>query len=409
MKNKQLTKNVWSFAQAKTVSILAATLLCIVAVLAMVGCNEPDPPPPNTKPPTVTITNANQTKTLAPDLVIELSATVTQGTNPIQSKEWTLKNATVNGVTPVFADKTAATTTVTGIKKAGTFVFELKVKDTTGVEGTAQATVVVESMTVTANIVVPAIPFASTATLDFGLSSSYTGYNNDFPNGCITYTLKDNKNHDFSSSGQVNAGDSTLGYVNAEGITFTQTFYYNNQVVDTRIVLVRFATVGGGRFMTIDVDGSWASSGTIPTKTLTLSKTITEILPPPITKTVTVSFPAFTAGPTLSFAPTYTPEDGWGKFSQSEITYTLTDNSTPSKIWNSASGFNGQITASEHYTVAGTVIFTQTFYLNGEKLTNVGSQRTVILVVNAFPSIQFGSITSDTGSVTLTLTKPGTW
>jgi len=398
-------------------TLLIIALIVIIA-LAMVGCNEDNN---DTTPPTVTITNANQTKTLAPDLVIELSATVTQGTNPIQSKEWTLKNATVDGVTPVFADKTAATTTVTGIKKAGTFVFELKVKDTTGVEGTATVTVVVNAMTVTANIVVPAIPITTlpATTLDFGLPSSYTGYNSDFPNGCITYTLKDNKNNNFN--GQVNAGDSTLGYVNSEGITFTQTFYYNNQVVGTRSVLLRFSTSVGGRFSAIDAnladseatitpDGSWATRGIIPPITLTLSKTITEILPPPITKIVTVSFPAsFSASTNINFSPTsYIPENGWGDFSQSEIIYTVTCTEL-SKTYNSSTGFN--VNLSEGYTEGNTYTFTQIF-----KVGSVEAGRQVIKA-----NVLFGTFASlrdinnvalspqAIPSITLTLTKPGTW
>jgi len=81
--------------------------------------------------------------------------------------------------------------------------------------------------------------------------------------------------------------------------------------------------------------------------------------PPPVTvtKTVTVTFPAFSAGTSLNLTPTYTPTDGWGEFSQSDITYTITSNLP--KTYNSSNSFTANI--SDGYANDTTYTFTQTF------------------------------------------------
>jgi hypothetical protein len=103
------------------------------------------------------------------------------------------------------------------------------------------------------------------------------------------------------------------------------------------------------------------------------------------------SFPS----PTIDFSPSATLPTG--------VTYILTDNSTPQKSWSSAEpeSFNGQITASQHYSGGDSVIFTQTFYLNGEKITGANSVRTVTTTVGSLGGVRFASANSDTGSVTL--------
>jgi len=124
------------------------------------------------------------------------------------------------------------------------------------------------------------------------------------------------------------------------------------------------------------------------------SKNEPETPSPHTPTTITVSFDTVTAGATIDFSPNTPLPTG--------ITYTVTDNSTPQKSWNSKNGFNGKITASDHYTAAGPVTFTQTFYFNGVEITGTSSKRIVVVSVAAFPSVSFGTITSDTGSVTLT-------
>jgi len=408
-------------------TMLIISLIAIIA-LAMVACNEPNPPPPpdttppettppNTTPPTVTITNANQTKTLAPDLVIELSATVTQGTNPIQSKEWTLKNP-VDGVTPVFADKTALTTTVTGIKKAGTFVFELKVKDTTDKEGTATATVVVNGYQVTTTLTIASNSFSSIPGTNLDFTPSYTNVSNptDFTtaviNSCLTYTITV-VNHNGSYTHTWNSTDSNFDGkilpINEYGTDlaiFTQTFYNNGQVKG--IPRVVKAMVEANKFQYFG--DTYTGTGSIPAITgITISKTITEILPPPITKTVTVSFPAFTAGSTtLSFAPTYDPSIAGGGFENGDVTYTLTDDKGNS--W--TTGYIVDATTASGYGQPDTITFTQVYKMNGVEIAT-RSLRAMIPPTGGkrFLSIQDmnGGSLSNIPPITLTLSKPGTW
>jgi len=76
-----------------------------------------------------------------------------------------------------------------------------------------------------------------------------------------------------------------------------------------------------------------------------------------VTKTVTVTFPAFTAGTTLNLTPTYTPTDGWGEFSQADITYTVT--SDLPKTYDGSNVFTANI--SDGYQNSTTYTFTQTF------------------------------------------------
>ena len=103
----------------------------------------------------------------------------------------------------------------------------------------------------------------------------------------------------------------------------------------------------------------------------------------------TVDFSTLESGTSLNFAPIGTLPAG--------VTYTLTDDKGNS--WNSASGFNGQVNAS-NYSADGPITFTQTFYLNGTEITGTGSKRTVAASVSAFFG-EFMTIASDTGSVTL--------
>ncbi|GBU27899.1 hypothetical protein R84B8_01442 [Treponema sp. R8-4-B8] len=135
-------------------------------------------------------------------------------------------------------------------------------------------------------------------------------------------------------------------------------------------------------------------SESIPAITLTLSKTITEILPPPITVSfvpVTASYPA----KTIYFSPNAALPDG--------VTYILTDDSTPPNSWNTAQGFDGEVNVST-YSTAGLITFTQTFYLNNVEITSAGSQRTVKVQFSALGGGNFVSTYfSDTGSVTLQL------
>ena len=241
-------------------------------------------------PPTASITNNNQTVTLAPELEITLNGAATKGTNEIKSYEWAVKT-TENGVTPVFTSPATAVTKVTGIKKAGTYVFELKVKDTADLEGTATATVVVNAMTVTQNVKIVVSQFnLPTTTLNFspsyqavdGLQEFFT--QNDIDSR-ISYTLKDTSGKDYTTNnGIVNWNDNSLfNGTPWPPSSIVQTFYLDDNLIAKQELI---AWVNGGKFTEIyessdtEQDYPYTSSYTFPPVTLTLTKTITEILPP---------------------------------------------------------------------------------------------------------------------------------
>ncbi|MCL2480698.1 MAG: hypothetical protein FWF38_03195 [Spirochaetaceae bacterium] len=115
------------------------------------------------------------------------------------------------------------------------------------------------------------------------------------------------------------------------------------------------------------------------------STSTTDDPPPPITvtKDVAVSFPVYTSGQTsISFAPTYTPDDGWGDhFSASDITYTVTCTEL-SKTYNSTTGFIANI--SDGYSF-DTYTFIQTFKIGDAE---VGSQTIKVDVTITFQQLQ---------------------
>jgi hypothetical protein len=259
-------------------------------------------------PPTARITNNNQTVTLAPELEIDLNGTATKGTNEIYSYEWTLKSATVDGVTPVFTSGTALVTKVTGIKKAGTYVFELKVKDTADLEGTAEATVTVTPWNATKTVTLTFPTFVREATT-LNLTPTYTPTDGwgDFSESDITYTISDNKGH----SNLGNIINASL-YNNMDEVTFTLTFKQGSKTLNSQSFYAAVLNMSGLKFADFfDNDTDWDPLDTIPPVTLTLTKTITEILPPP-TET---KYELGDTGP------------GGGKiFYYSETGFTMTDN-----------------------------------------------------------------------------------
>ena len=114
----------------------------------------------------------------------------------------------------------------------------------------------------------------------------------------------------------------------------------------------------------------------------------------------TVNFKALAASfpnPTIEFSPNATLPVG--------VTYKLADDKGNS--WEPGkNGFNGQVYADE-YSTDGNVTFTQTFYLNGQKITNAGSTRTVVINVFTMMATVFSAKISDTSdSNTVTLVHP---
>ena len=97
-----------------------------------------------------------------------------------------------------------------------------------------------------------------------------------------------------------------------------------------------------------------------------------------VTKDVSVGFPAFSTGNTLSFAPTYTPDGGWGEhFNSSDITYTVAvTGAGVNRTYGSADGWTANI--SEGYTDTNAYTFTQTFKMGN---TVVGVQIIKVFVL----------------------------
>jgi hypothetical protein len=350
--------------------------------------------------PTVSITNNNQTVTLAPELEITLNGTATKGTNEIKSYEWTVKT-TESGVTPVFTSGTSAVTKVTGIKKAGTYVFELKVKDTADLEGTAEATVTVTPWNATKTINVAEVPFTFAQELKLKLDGdavnnfsfvggTTAGFTTADLNG-ITYTLTSvNPVKDLSDCSNGNIPASK--YADGDYPTITQTFYYNGQVVGSRKV-VPIASPGWFTnlyaYKPTQFDGVWYDSDfedidAIPQVTLTLTKTITEILPPPTVITKTITVPAITTVANPMDFGAVSSLTGWDvDFPSSDIAYILEVDSTPLAA--------GTTTIFATSLSNGMHTITQTFYYKGNPIAD--GSRSVNMTVT------FGGFATMTGSL----------
>jgi hypothetical protein len=316
------------------------------------------------------------------DIIKDGAGFTLQGNAQNGTIAWTC--APPNGAAqPAISNPATAQPTVSGFDKLGEYTFTLTV--TNGTESKSDSVKVTLVATVTTVVSFVPIGTLPGTTIDFSP-------NTELPKG-VTYTVTDDRptpntwNSANGFDGKITAADYYVGVNNQ--VTFTQTFYLNGTKItgtnSERTVIVTAGTTATTRFISVGSD----------TGSVTLNEiTITEGSIPP----VVVSFVPMAAGATIDFSPITPLPKG--------VTYTVTDNSTPPKSWNSASGFNGQITASEHYTGADALqlTFTQTFYLNGVEITGTNSKRTVKTVVDDFLGVEFISFT-DTGSVTLTLTK----
>jgi len=86
-----------------------------------------------------------------------------------------------------------------------------------------------------------------------------------------------------------------------------------------------------------------------------------------VQKDVTVGFPAFSSGTSVSFTPNYFPDGDWGEyFSASDITYTLMD--TLDHTWYSETGFTVNISDGP-YENSTTYLFTQIFTMNDMEIS----------------------------------------
>jgi len=333
---------------------------------------------------------------------------------------WVQVGASPSAVT--ITNNAGATTTITGIKKAGDYTFALTVTDKDeGVSETKNVTLKVEPYTVTKNVNVAAVPFTVGTELKFKVDGGATS-NFSFVGGAtdglvaadlngITYTLSStNPVKDLSDCSNGNIPSSK--YADGEYPTITQTFYYNGQVVGSRKVVTfmemsRFVTLH--EYKPTQIDGVWYDSDfvdiyAIPPVTLTLSKTITEILPPPnvITKTITV--PAITYGAglvpnPLNFGAVPAPAGGWdANFSTSDVTYTLTLSKGGTTIATVESTSATSISASGR--ASGVYTLTQTFKYKGNPITGGSRDVAVEIYGNTFIDMYVSESDFTAGSFT---------
>jgi len=237
-----------------TIIVLAGLVL---SILFTVGCKEPGPIYPN-----VTANASNVNPTLAAGLTINLTggAAITEGS--VASYEWSAPTKP-NGVTLSFGTPTDVNTTVSGLTKAGTYVFQLAATSAAGVTGTKTVTVTVAPMT--KNITVPTITFTPGNTLNF--VQTISGWDTDFPSTDVTYRLT------FGNS-VLPEGTTSISAVNCdEGYyTLTQTFYYKGTLINNgnrSVVVEVFANVFSDMYLGTPPPYDPAN---IPELTLSLSK-----------------------------------------------------------------------------------------------------------------------------------------
>ena len=151
----------------------------------------------------------------------------------------------------------------------------------------------------------------------------------------------------------------------------------------TSTATVSGMTTAGTYVFTVEVKGSNDA-------TKTQDVTVTVGIDTTVSFVTLGSFP----GTTVDFSPSTALPAG--------VTYTLTDNRPTPNTWSSTTpGFTGQIDVSTYSGLSSTdVTFTQAFYLNGMKITSAGSERTVLIGVDDFPTDRFTGAT-DSGFVTI--------
>jgi len=220
----------------KTITTIIVLAGLVLSILFPVGCKEPGPIYPN-----VTASASNVNPTLAAGLTIDLTggAAITEGS--VVSYEWSAPTKP-SGVTISFGTPTDVNTTVSGLTKAGTYVFQLAATSAAGVTGTKTVTVTVAPMT--KNVTVPVLSLANP--LNFGTVASFGGWDSDFLSSDVTYTvtLRNSSNvvvETISSTNTTSIGASGRpnGYY-----TLTQTFYYKDVAISN-----------GSRSVVLEVDG----------------------------------------------------------------------------------------------------------------------------------------------------------
>jgi len=233
------------------VGVLALVIATMgIIALSLVACKTPDSDPPSPPPvvhtPVVNApTASNASPTLASGLTITLTGSATIDDDSALTYQWSTQSAPV---TPTITTPDAASTTVTGLTKAGAYVFKLTAASAAGVAGSNTVTVNVQPMTKT--ITVPAITTVSNP-LNFGAVSALSGWDTNFPASDVTYTLTLSQGG--VTKATVNSTSATT--ISATGqpngvYTITQTFFYKGNPIS-----------GGSRSAAVDIVSNAFNAG----------------------------------------------------------------------------------------------------------------------------------------------------
>jgi len=282
-------------------TLLIIALIVIIA-LAMVGCNEDDPPIPPS------FGDESTAVTLTPVAMASGGATINLSTNvTADNLSWTCKTYTKasgvnnpyseNAVTGMINNAGTKNASVT-VKKAGTYVFELTASNTGSTAVTKTVTVVVNPQTVTetktAKVTVGEVastvfPSASlNLEVSGGVNNNYSfaevsGYFSSIDFADITYTLS--SIDPTKTAAELNAYISngvlsSSAYGSDSSPIITQTFYYKGEVAGSRKFQVRMNGSVFNRIYAVNSDNSIGSRiDKIPSGEITLGKNVTETIP----------------------------------------------------------------------------------------------------------------------------------
>jgi len=439
---------------------ILSTILLVLVILA--GCTNPTTETPvDLTPPTIITVGASKSELQLPsetDVKLTVSATSADGSS-VKAVAWTVVDKP-NGANPTIVVNTDNSANVTGLNVAGIYKFQVEVTGSNDVKAVKEVTVTVKEVTVTvkADASAPIINSATASKSMLQLPSETTVTLN------VNATSADGsavKSVAWTVTGKPNGVTPTITGTNpatVSGLTAAGEYKFQVEVTgnngatevrevaltvkaDIRAPIINSATASKSTLqlpaetsvdLTVDAisaDGSavkvaWTALTELPAganianadkATATVNglnaagtykfkvevtghngvketkEVAVEVKAEPLN--VTVEFVEMNVPPataTVDFSPKNPLPIG--------ITYTVTDNKG-GPVRNSANGFNGVVKSSD-YAVDGNITFTQTFYLNGIKITGDNSERVVIL--NNDPLFnEFMTKNGDTGSVTL--------
>ena len=176
-------------------------------------------------------------------------------------------------------------------------------------------------------------------------------------------------------------------YTDADGDTVTYTWaQVGNSPSDVNVSSTD-QTARTATFSNITKAGTYTFQLTVTDGEDPVTQTVTlKVEPYTATKDVEVSFPTYVSGQTtgqstLNLVPKFTPDGVWGEFSDSDITYIVTDNLD--NTYDSGTGF--VITTGDGPYSYDTYTFTQVFKAG---TTEIGRQVIKVNVTGSFRALQ---------------------